>query len=389
MTLADVVILVVLVAALVAGLRAGLFAGLGWLCGLIAGGAAAPWVTPLVNDAIPDPGWRGLAVVGTTIGLLALGAAVGGAIGSVVRRGADRMRLRVVERLLGGALGAVAAALALSLAGSGIAAAGIPGVSASVASSAVLRTIDRLTPAPVAEALARLHSTVLEDTLPTIGGLFEAGTTPDTAEIDTDDPDLAASAASVARITGVAYACGTSSSGSGFVAADDLVITNAHVVAGVDVPVVELPGEPAREGRVVYFDPVDDLAAIAVDVDAAPLAIVETLSAGSAAAVQGYPYGGPFRTVPAGVLAVGSARVADIYESARAPREVYTLSAEVVPGNSGGPLLTESGEVAGVVFARDEARADVGYAMTANELMPVFAVIGDAPEPVSTGTCIG
>jgi len=148
----------------------------------------------------------------------------------------------------------------------------------------------------------------------------------------------------------VAYACGISSSGSGFVIAEDRVVTNAHVVAGVDRPVVELPGREARDGQVVYFDPVDDIAVIAVDdLEADPLEVAPVLPAGSSAAVQGYPHGGPFESMSAAVLAVGIVPVPDIYDDSSHPREIYTLDANVRPGNSGGPLFNLQGEVIGVL----------------------------------------
>jgi S1-C subfamily serine protease len=385
----DILIAVLLVAALVTGLRMGLFSALGALCGLVAAGLAAPWVLPLLAGAVVDHAWRPTAVVAGAVALLALGAAVGAALGGVIRRGADRLRLRIVERLLGGVLSLVAAALAIALTGAGVASAGIPVVSSAVASSSLLRTVDRATPPPVAEAMARLHSAVLGDTvLPTISGLLGDAQAPSAEGVDTDDPELRAAAGSVARIHGVAYACGRSATGSGFVAAEDRIVTNAHVVAGMETPIVELPGEPARDGRVVYFDPVDDLAVIAVDVDASPLPMVDPLRAGDAAAVQGYPYGGPFRTEPAGVAAVGAAPIADIYGGAPAPREIYALTAEVHPGNSGGPVLTGDGAVAGVVFARDEVQASVGYAMSTAELRPVLEQLGSATQAVPTGECV-
>ncbi|UJP10561.1 MarP family serine protease [Microbacterium sp. KUDC0406] len=391
MTVVDVIVVVLLIVALVSGIRAGLFAVLGMLCGLVAGGLAAPWALPWVSGLTASSDWHGLSVVGSAILLLGIGAGVGAAIGALIRHGADRLRLRGIERLLGGVLAVVSAALVLTLTGAGIAAAGIPVVSASVASSVVLRTIEQSTPPPVAEAMARLHSAVLGDTtLPTIDGLLDESDlaiAPDPGEIDTDDPALAAAAESVARVSGIAAACGITSSGSGFVVADDLIVTNAHVVAGVDAPIVELPGEPARDGRVVYFDPVDDLAVVAADVNADPLPLADALGAGDGGVVQGYPHGGPFRTVPAGVIRAGSMLVDDIHGANAAERSVYTLRADVQPGNSGGPLLTQDGAVAGVVFARDEVQPQVGYAMTNAELLPVLAQLDRATRPVSTGAC--
>ena len=95
-----------------------------------------------------------------------------------------------------------------------------------------------------------------EDGIPRLGQLLAPQFAPSIPDVALDDPALTAAAQSVARVSGVAFACGITASGSGFVVAPDRVMTNAHVVAGVDRPVVELPGREAREGRVVYFDPV-------------------------------------------------------------------------------------------------------------------------------------
>lgn len=387
----DVIIVILLVLGLLSGLRSGFFSAVGTLCGLIAGALVAPWVLPAAAGLAPQGPWRGVVVVGTLILLLALGAGIGSAIGGTVRRGADRIRLRIPERLAGGAFGLVTATLVVSLAGTAIASAGVPTVSSAVASSTVLRTIERITPDPVDEAMARARTAVLDDAvLPTIRGQLDEGdlaAAPDLETSDLDDPALAAAADSVARISGLAPECGSAPSGSGFVVAEDRIVTNAHVVAGVDRPLVELPGQPARDGRVVYFDPVDDLAVIAADVDAAPLPITGSMEPGDVGAVQGYPYGGPFRTVPAGVVTTGPSAVGDIYGDSRSQREVHVLETDVSPGNSGGPLLTEDGSAAGVVFAGDEERADVGYAMTIAELMPVIAEVEGATEAVGTGSC--
>src|SRR5699024_614058 len=139
--------------------------------------------------------------------------------------------------------------------------------------------------------------------------------------------------------------------------------------------------EPARDGQVVYFDPVDDLAVIAADVQAPPLPLTDA-AAGDSAVVHGYPYGGPPSTVPAGVAATGSFRVPDIYGQSPTDRSVATLQSEIESGNSGGPVLSPEGEVMGVVFARDEARQDIGYALASNEGTPVLEALDAAQDPV-------
>lgn len=391
MATVDIVLVVALLFAVLAGVRSGLFASLGTLLGLVAGALAMPWVLPLVAGAIPAGTWRGAAVIGAAGLLLLVGAAIGSGIGGWLRRGADRLHLRIVERLLGGIVGLLAGALIISLMGAGITAAGIPGVSAAVASSTVLRTIDRLTPQPVSQALAQARAEVLDAAvLPTIDGLLDEtdlDLSSDLDAVDIDDPEIAAAAGSIARISGIAYSCGTVPSGTGFVVAEDMVMTNAHVVAGVDSPLVELPGEPARDGQVVYFDPQDDLAVISVDVEAPPLALTEDAVPGDPAVVHGFPYGGPPSTVPAGVAATGTFLVPDIYGQAPSQRQVTTLQADVESGNSGGPVLSENGEVIGVVFARDEEREEIGYALSSSEVAPVLEALDTAEDPVATGAC--
>ncbi|HEY9306812.1 MAG TPA: MarP family serine protease [Microbacterium sp.] len=390
MIVVDVLIVLLLVAACIGGVQRGFFASIGTLAGLAAGAFAAYWLTPLVSTWVPSPVWRGPAVILTAIGLVFAGAAIGAAIGSALRSGADRLKLRGIERFLGGIASVLAAILALAFVAPAIAVAGIPVVSSAVASSNILRGIEAATPDPVAAALAQLRGAVLDDSLPGLGQLLGPTTVDPAPPVALDDPELQRAAASVARVSGNAYACGRGSAGSGFVIAEDRVVTNAHVVAGVDTPIVELPGVAAREGRVVYFDPIDDLAVIAVDdLGADVLPFSPTLAPGDAAAVQGYPYGGPFTMVPAGVESVGTANVPDVYDESWNPREIYALDAVVRPGNSGGPLLTDDGAVAGVVFARAENDENLGYAMTMAELDPVAARAPSLSNTVSTGSCVG
>lgn len=388
MLIVDIVLIGVLLLALVAGVQRGFLASAGTLIGVVLGALAAFWLVPLVNDVWPWQQTRVIVVIALVVVLLVGVATAGGAIGAALRRGVDRTPLRFVDRLLGGVLSLVAGALALTLVGSSVAATGTPIVSTALASSSVLRTIDALTPRPVAETLARVRSAVWDDALPRLGELLDLDAQPTAPPVQLDDPVLAEAAASVARISGTAWACGTSSTGSGFVITENRIVTNAHVVAGVTAPIVELPGQQAREGRIVYFDPIDDLAVIAVDeLGVAALPVIAPIAPGTAGVVQGYPYGGPFTMVNAEVLSAGSVPVPDIYSETSTLREVYALAAEVRPGNSGGPLLTADGSVAGVVFARAETDDTRGYAMTTTELEPVLAGAPGWTEAASSGDC--
>ncbi|MEZ3159700.1 MarP family serine protease [Microbacterium sp. BWT-B31] len=388
MILVDVLIVAVLVVALIVGIRRGFLGSIGSILGLVVGAAAAFWLTPLVSAWVPSLAWRSVVVVATAIGLVAAGAAIGAVVGSAMRNGVDKTSLRGVDRALGGVAVVVTTALALVVIAPSLAVTGMPGISAAVASSRVLGVIDQLTPEPMDAALAQLRAVVFEDGLPRFGELLDAGLAPTSPPVALDDPELQRAAASVARISGTAFACGTGLSGSGFVIAPDRVVTNAHVVAGVETPVVELPGRAALDGRVVHFDAARDLAVIAVDgLEAVPLPLTSTLAAGASAVVQGYPFGGPFTMVPAAVLAVGAAPLPDIYGEGAHSREIYALEADVQPGNSGGPVLTGDGAVAGVVFGRGENEAERGYAMTMAELGPIAAQASAWSAPVDSGRC--
>lgn len=386
----DLIVVAALVSAFVVGIARGFVASAGTIAGLVLGAVAAGWAVPILGGWIPDAQWRGVASAAAAVGLVIAGAAIGSAVGAAVRRGVERTPLKAVDRILGAIVGPVATALVLLTVGQALAATGTPIVSSAVASSRVLAFIDELTPDPVDAALAQVRGIVVDEGIPKLGELLQTTTRPTVPPVALDDPDLEVAAASVARISGTAYACGVSTTGSGFVAATGLIITNAHVVAGVDSPLIELPGGTAREGRVVYFDAIDDLAVIAVDeLDAAALALTDDLEPGDTAVIQGYPLGGPFTTTGAAVLSVGQVPVPDIYDRSASPREIYSLSADVQPGNSGGPLLTDDGEVAGVVFARGADDESRGYAMTAAEVAPVLTGVTAGSRAVSTGDCTG
>ncbi|MBN9213272.1 MAG: colicin V production protein [Microbacterium sp. SCN 70-200] len=392
MLVVDIVVVAALIVAFAVGLSRGFVASLGTIVGLVAGGFAAVWLVPLLTaalaDAAPDLTWRPALSAAAAVLLVVGGAAIGSAIGAALRRGVDRAKLSVIDRGLGAVVGTVATALVLLMAGQAVVATGTPGLSTAIASSRVLRWVDDLTPEPVDSALAQVRGLVLDEGLPTLGELLEIQTTTTSPPVALDDPALQTAAASVARISGTAYACGVSMTGSGFVVADDLLVTNAHVVAGITQALVELPGRTAREGRVVYFDPVDDIALVAVDgLDAAALPLNDDLAPGDAAVVQGYPYGGPFTSMSAAVLSRGTVAVPDIYDASSAPREIFALQADVAPGNSGGPLLTSDGEAGGIVFARGEDGAGRGYAITIAELEPALQATTAGSATVSTGSC--
>jgi S1-C subfamily serine protease len=305
-----------------------------------------------------------------------------------VRRRVDKTPLRAIDRVFGAVITFVAAAVVVSMLAFGIGSLGVPIVSQVIGASTVVSTIDRITPDPVKALEAQVRSLVALDGLPR---LFEAlGTGVPVAVPDAGTATTAqqASARSVVKITGNAFQCGQNQSGSGFVAANGRVITNAHVVAGVTEPVVLTPAGNTYTGRVVYFNAKQDLAVIAVNgMATAPLTMGADLAEGAKAVFDGYPLGGPFLSSPAAVQSVTTINTPNIYGSDPSPREVYYLAADVQEGNSGGPVLDAAGAVVGLIFARSATTQHLGFAMTTADLSPVVTEAPSLTSAVSSGTC--
>ncbi|MHC2186487.1 S1-C subfamily serine protease [Rathayibacter agropyri] len=384
----DVIVVLSLVGALIDGLCRGFLRTVGGLAGIVAGAIAASFAVPAVSAWAAASEWRLLAVVGTAVLLLGVGYAIGASLGAVIGRGADRVKLGVLDRLAGGVAGVAISGLVWIAVTSAVSLLGVPLLTTSIAESSVVRAIGDLTPSPVRTFLAQVQSAVVGEGTSWVVEALDAPTVPPTIPaVATNDPEVAAAAArSVVRVSGTAWACDVGVTGSGFVASDDRVITNAHVVAGVAQPVVEATGEAPRTGRVVYIDTAADLAVVAVDgLDAAPLALDDAVAAGDDAVVAGYPFGGP--------LTLGAAQVSSdstvslMVDGAPTSREVLTLAAVVNQGNSGGPLLSLDGTVSGVVFGKAASVGNVGYAIPLSVLSPVVAQAPSLTDSVDAGVC--
>jgi S1-C subfamily serine protease len=198
-----------------------------------------------------------------------------------------------------------------------------------------------------------------------------------------------AAQASLVKVTGVAAACRRGQEGSGWVLAPGRVVTNAHVVAGIEDVTVRVRGTgPALHGSVVVFDPQRDLAVISVPgLNAPALPLGTDLARGAEAVVAGFPLDGPLRLDAARVRQVINATGQDIYGQPGVTREIYSLLTRVEPGNSGGPLLSSAGQVVGVVFAKSLDDDQTGYALTLAEAAPVLTAAAGAQGRVDTGAC--
>jgi S1-C subfamily serine protease len=191
------------------------------------------------------------------------------------------------------------------------------------------------------------------------------------------------------KITGEATSCGRGQEGSGAVIAPHRVVTNAHVVAGVTNPRVQVGGTGRRYlASVVSFDARRDLAVLSVPgLKTAAIPLGSDLSRGDPALVAGFPNDGPFHASAARVRQLIRARGEDIYGQPGAVRAVYSLYVTVQPGNSGGPVLNAKGQLVGVVFAKSLDDKATGYALTLGESRSTIEQGATATAPVGTGGC--
>lgn len=383
----DVLLVLLFIGAVVNGWRAGILGTAAGLVGLVAAGIAAFFVMPWIAGLMPAPEWRAPAAILAALVLLSLGAWLGAVIGRALRHGARAVKLGVLDRVLGAIGNLIVTAFVVALVASGVSAMGVPVLSPAVTGSRVLQTLEQVTPAPARSLLAEIRTAALGEAIPWLVDVLDTPVaSPELPANVLDDAVLARAAASVVRVTGNAFECGSNLSGSGFVVAPDRIVTNAHVVAGVDEPIVEAPGQSAVEGRVVAFDPENDLALIAVSgLQTPPLALAGA-AADTDAAVAGYPFGGPLEVRPARVMSVGPLTIVE--SGNRSTRDVMTLAADVDHGNSGGPVLTGDGAVGGVVFAKSESVDNVGFAVTVDTLAPLAADAPNLSEPVDSGACV-
>jgi S1-C subfamily serine protease len=368
----DVVLIVVCLGFGLSGYRQGLVIGVLSFVGFLGGGAlGAKYAGSLHSDlhVSGDPALFGLVIV---VGFAVLGQILATFVGSMLRRELTWRPLRTLDSVAGAAVSVVSVLLVAWIVGTALAHASPTGVSRQVRHSAVLRDVDRLMPTEARTWFGSFRRLLDRDGLPEVFSGIGPESVPPVAP---PNPRLAHSQAvrraqpEVVKITGTAPSCSRQIEGSGFEYAPDHVMTNAHVVAGVSAPTVQTVGGRTLRGRVVLYDPERDVAVLFVPgLGGKPLSLAGPIGRGASAVVVGYPEDGPFTAVPARVRTVENARGPDIYQNREVTRQIYALYAVVHPGNSGGPLLTPRGRVAGVVFAAAVDGGHTGYALTSSEV---------------------
>ena len=347
MTVLDLVALVVIALTAFSGFRRGLVVGACSLGGLAAGayGGAkvAPHVLPGNTSVYPPLVAMAGAVVGAGLGQM-LAVTAGRSLRATLRLGV----LRAFDNVLGGLLGAATGFILVWFVGAILLyAPGDTSLRRAVQRSHIAgKLIGEFPPSRLMDVLARI------DPFQSLAGP-EADVPPGDPKL-LRDPQVREAEHSVLRVTG--HACGLGIEGSGWIAAPGYVVTNAHVVAGIQHPVVDRYGPTSWTGTVVAFDAGEDLAVIRVPgLRGRPLAVANP-ETNIPVVVLGYPDDRPLEGVAGRLGKTVATFVRDAYGRFPVARGVTPIRAEIRPGNSGGPAVDGDGRVRTIVFARRAGR---------------------------------
>ncbi len=375
----------------ISGYRQGFVVGVLSFVGFLGGGVLGATFAPTLARTGPLSSLpRTTTAIAVVFLLATLGQVAATFVGSALREKLLWKPARVVDAFAGAAVSVVSLLLVAWLVGTAVASSPFTGLASQVRRSQVLDVVDKAVPGGAKGLFASFRRLIDDRGFPEVfGDLVPTRVRP----VDPPDPALAGSAVVTAarsrifKITGVASSCSKRIEGSGFLFAPGRVMTNAHVVAGVTNPDVEVDGRQVR-ARVVLYDPNRDLAVLAVpDLRRTPLAFAGAARTNDSAIVVGYPQDGPYRADAARVRGTQNAKGPDIYQRRTVVREIYALRARVRPGNSGGPLLDPKGAVYGVVFAAAADDPQTGYALTAKEAASDARAGRTATQQVSTEGC--
>jgi S1-C subfamily serine protease len=383
--LVDLLIIVLLLAAIIRGSQAGLlrlvFTSVGFISGLLLGS----WIAPKIAANYSSQLTKLLIIILTEFGLAIMLAGVGEVAARRLAPYADRLKLAKANQILGAGLEVVFTLLIVWLLASALQNIHGNQIGRDIRRSEIIRWLNSTLPPPP-DVLARLEKLISPHGFPNVF----VGPEPQHATVSpnnsVDSQAIIAAQKSVVQIVG--NGCGGRVFGSGFVVDKGIVVTNAHVVAGIDRPRV-LDQSGSYTGTAIWFDANKDIAVLRVTgLPDPPLRLNgQILPDSNAVATLGYPGGGSL-VIESGVI-IDNVRATgrNIYNQGVVIRHIYEVQTNIEPGDSGGPLLAADGSVAGAVFARSLSQDNVGYALLTSEFQPMVNKARQQNTAVSTGQC--
>ncbi|MFD5820528.1 MarP family serine protease [Streptomyces sp. NPDC127038] len=392
MDVLDFLLMLVILVYAASGYRRGLVAGCVSLAGFVGGAVIGVWVLPWMMDLVTagTPAATVTAVL-TVLVPGVVGHELAGRLALKLRRELDEGPLRVADGIGGAAANTLAVLLVAWVAASVLGASSSTVVTQSIRNSALLGAVQDSMPQTTPTWFSRATSALTEAGFPQVFNPFENEPAAGVAKPSGDSVTPSATNAAKVSTVKVEGASGNQGrEGSGFVYAPQRVMTNAHVVAGIDRPTVRVGGVGrSYQARVVLFDPHKDVAVLYVPALRAPVLHFDGVaSRGDSAVVAGYPQDGGLDLQAATVAARINATGQNIYNTGTVTREIYSIRSTVRPGNSGGPLLTTTGKVYGVVFARSTSDDETGYVLTAHEVAGDARKAAHATVRVDTGNLV-
>jgi len=391
----DLILLVVVAAFATSGYRQGFIVGILSFFGFVGGALLGAEFGPSISRALVG-GQTQQTVIAMVllVSFAVIGQFVASSIGAAMRSTVTWRSATVLDSV-GGALVSVVSFLLIAwVVGSVLNGSPFPVVDGQVNNSLVLQTVDRFVPSPARTMFSDFRRLLATNS--TYSEVFSKIGAERIFDIPAPDPSVLdsrgylAARASVVRVQGVAPSCSLSIEGSGFVISPDHVLTNAHVVAGVtERQTVTTASGRQRSATVVLYDPQVDIAVLYVPgLNLPALQFASQASPADNAVVAGYPLDSPdLQAAPARIGGIQNVQGLNIYQDSTVTRQIYEIRAVVKSGNSGGPLLSPSGTVDGVVFAAAIGVQDTGFALTAAEVSADANAGANDTLPVSTMGC--
>ena len=384
----DLVVLIFLVAAFFRGLQSGFvkqfFSTLGVFVGIFFGA----WLQGQMITLAHSPQSKALLALLIVLSCAILCMTIGEFFGLRLKNKFEKVGLiKKVDRAFGSVLAVISILAAVWLGAAIFNKVPVIGLQQQIRGSRIVTTLNSMLPsAPT--VIAQIGHFINPNGFPQVFTGLEPRLQTDAPlpELGELRPAVEHARASVVKVTG--EGCGGIVEGTGFVAADGLIITNAHVVAGVPNPLV-IDSAGNHDAQVVWFDTKLDLAVLRTNgLAGVPLALNNaSVAQGSKGVVLGYPGGAGFTASPAVVLETFTATGRDIYNQDTTERSVHSVKADIRQGNSGGPLVAADGSVIGVVFAESTTYPDVGYTLTMDQVIQALHQAKNNTSSVSTGAC--
>ena len=385
----DVIIVLLVLSSLFRGYEIGLirqlFSTAGFLLGLLIGAGLQTYTVTLAHTPLS----RSIITIATTIGSAFIVLSLGEQIGLRLKaRVHQLLHINKFDGWLGSVVGAATLVITIWLASGILLSLPSPAAQKQIRGSAIISYLNRSLP-PAPKIVASFGKLIDPNGFPEVFTGHEPEqlgntTVPGTSAMLQQAVDIAK--LSTVKIEGLG--CGGIVDGSGFVVGADLVATNAHVIAGVRKPYVK-DSTGQHSAVAIWFDPNLDFALVRTQNLAGPPLLVSKVIVpnGTQGAVLGYPGGGALSAGGAKVLDNFIARGRDIYGNGVTNRDVYSLAADVIPGNSGGPVITADGQVIGVIFAQSTSYQSVGYALTAPQINTAISQAQAQNRTIATGNC--